>query len=89
MIFNFDTQQPADAGIVLDLVEPPTGSAYRECYALGWLLSGPISIPGSKVYSTCLTRITDESDMRTFMESTPEKAVARALEAARVERKAA
>jgi hypothetical protein len=67
---------------------PPT-SAYRECYALGWLLSGPISIPGGNIYSTCIVRLTDESDMRTFMEITPEKAIERALEAVRAERKAA
>jgi hypothetical protein len=41
------------------------------------------------MYGTCLVNQKDDRDFLTFLEVTPEKAIARALEAARTERKAA
>ena len=87
MILEFEP--PTEKPVILDLVEPPTGKAYRECYALGWILSGPILLPGSKMYSASIARQSDERDMRFFLEITPAKAIERALEAARQETRAA
>jgi hypothetical protein len=85
MIFNFEPPK----GVVLDLAQPPMASPYRECHALGWILTGPLLVPGGTMYGTCLVNQKDDRDFLTFLEITPEKAVARALEAARAERKAA
>jgi hypothetical protein len=74
---------------VLDLTEAPHSGPYRECMRLGWLLTGPLLIPGSRMYSAAIVNLNDDTDFQTFLEITPEKAIARALEAARQERRAA
>jgi hypothetical protein len=74
---------------VLDLTQPPCAGPYRECLRLGWLLTGPLLIPGSRMYSSGIVNPDDDTDFQTFLEITPEKAIARALEAARQERRAA
>ena len=74
---------------ILDLTEAPNSGPYRECLRLGWLLTGPMLIPGTRMYGASISNPNNDTDFHTFLEITPEKALMRAVEAARQEKRAA
>jgi hypothetical protein len=69
------------------IFEHPLVSARYECRLHGWRLLDPIRIPGG-AYEACLVSLKDDT-VQWFMQATPAKALSRALQAARQERRVA